>query len=238
MHHSDPSESREGNSPSPDFINSNKGVDSSSRRSFLIKGVVAAPILAAFVSKPVWAVSDNCIVSGHMSGNLSNHQCAAVARSADWWANEALDSLWPTGTSYNGVALSPTATFLAVFSSNPLKNKLKNNVDTYHEKDKNATVFISLDTSAVQSSLRDVLRNQDATQVDKELIAALLNISHPGIAYDGYADPMSLISAYQLCCGDYLAGVDLKTEQLILNAMFSTFAENLARSNASFDEVP
>lgn len=232
MQHTDPSESRDEDSPSSHIAKSSyvgtRAADAS-RRSFLIKGTVAVPILAAFVNKPVWAVHSNCMNSGTASGNLSNHLCAAVARSASWW-KIASDSLWPTGTSYNSVALSPYTDFYAVFLSNPLKIGQKEGVDTYHEKVRSEPVFIDLD---IKRSLRDVLNN--GTPVDQELIAAFLNISHPGIAYDGYAEPSPLINAYQLVKNDYLFGVGLKTEQSILNAMFSTFAASLASFNRNYD---
>ncbi len=56
------------------------------RRNFLIKSAVAAPIITSLASKPAWAV-EQCTVSGMMSGNLSLHDenCGFEGLSPGYW---------------------------------------------------------------------------------------------------------------------------------------------------------
>jgi len=63
-----------------------------SRRSFLTKAVVAAPILSSLASKPVWAI-EQCTISGMLSGNLSTHDetCNFGGLSPGYWKNHT----WP-----------------------------------------------------------------------------------------------------------------------------------------------
>ena len=234
MLNTDPGKSIDENLRTSSTINSNNAPSCKaqvSRRSFLIKGVVTAPILASFVNKPLWAADDNCINSGSMSGNLSNHNCAAVARSASWWA-DASDSLW-NGIEFNSATLLPSSKFYQVIQTAPLKLSANNK---YHEKISGVFVFQSLDTDSNKLSLRDVLRN--GPQVDRELLAALLNIGHPGIAYDGYADPLLLIRDYQDVKDNYLMSLNSGASQAILNGMFDTFAASLANINRDYDNLP
>jgi|GEM_PF-2118857 len=234
MHNTDPGKSSDENLRTSSTINSNNAIPNKaqvSRRSFLIKGAITAPILASFVNKPLWAADDNCINSGSMSGNLSNHSCAAVARSASWWA-DASNSLW-NGIEFNGVSLAPSSKFNQVILTAPLK--LSNN-NKYHKKTNGVFVFRSLDTDTNKRSLRYVLRN--GPQIDRELVAALLNIGHPGIAYDGYDDPLLLISDYQLVKDNYLMSLNSGASQASLNALFDTFAESLANINRDYDNLP
>jgi len=44
-----------------------------SRRSFLVKAALAAPVITTIAAKPVWAGDFKCTVSGMLSGNLSHH---------------------------------------------------------------------------------------------------------------------------------------------------------------------
>jgi len=43
-----------------------------SRRKLLQAGLAAAPLVATIASRPAWAVTDKCSISGNMSGNVSN----------------------------------------------------------------------------------------------------------------------------------------------------------------------
>jgi len=229
----DPSESRDDNSLSSSVVKSSNITSSKSnvsRRSFLIKGAVSAPILASFVNKPLWAAENDCINSGSMSGNLSNHRCAAVARSADWWI-DASNTLW-NGVEFNGVTLSRGTKFAQVINAEPLKT----NKNKYHKKVNGQYEFLTLDTDTKQRSLRNVLRN--GTQVDRELLAALLNLGHPGIAYDGPSDPLVLIGDYQAVKNSYLMGLSSGVAQATLNDLFDAFAEELANFNRNYDNEP
>lgn len=209
------------------------------RRSFLIKGAVAAPILAAFVNKPLWAASDNCISSGSMSGNLSNHHCAAIARSAQWWA-QASSSLWPHDVYYNGMALVPGTSFTELFQNPPLRLT----AGTYHEVKANGQpkldpsgqpILKTFDRSTRRRSLHFILTN--GARVDNEFVAAFLNISHPGIAYDGFADIAILVASYQQAIDSYLLGVLDGINQLMLNAIFDDLATGLAQFNIDNDRT-
>lgn len=60
-----------------------------SRRSFLTKAVVAAPLLTTIASRPVWA--GQCSLSGNLSNNVSNHDhsidCNILGYSPGGWCN-------------------------------------------------------------------------------------------------------------------------------------------------------
>ncbi len=59
-----------------------------SRRSFLTKAIVAAPLLTTISSRPVWA--GQCSLSGNLSNNVSNHDdtpCTMWGYSGGAWCN-------------------------------------------------------------------------------------------------------------------------------------------------------
>lgn len=65
------------------------GSNIASRRKFLIKGAVAAPIISSVLSKSVWA--NECTISGQLSGNHTSHNdtdptvCSLIAFSPGSW---------------------------------------------------------------------------------------------------------------------------------------------------------
>lgn len=202
-----------------------------SRRSFLIKGAITTPILASFISKPVWAVDDSCINSGSMSGNLSNHRCSAVSRSSLWWAGASL-SLWPA-------AIMPSTMFSSLFQRNPLLFA----DGTYHEiQNKNKPLLDSNGNPVMRTdgdkSLQQVLNSGE--QADRELIASFLNISHPGIAYEEITDPTQLLLSYQDTIASYtdrVKNTPAPTDQTAYNFIFDNYAGTLAISNTDFDQT-
>jgi len=178
----------------------------SSRRDFISKVAITAPVLAAFVSKPSWSIDNSCINSGTLSGNLSNHSCQATARSAQWWYNNR--GLWNSGQI---PGISPNSKFLAIFGSNPLA-RLDSNDNYYKANKLNADGSISaLLSSGNGSSIKAILigktqngPSRHSADVDKAVVAAYLNIMHPGIAYTGYANVGDLMSEYQTAISNFM----------------------------------
>ena len=143
------------------------------RRSFLIKGAMVAPLIAVSTSRPVWGADDSCINSGTLSGNLSNHGCQAVGRSPGWWWNNNGMLQWGN-TDY-----SPEMLFSDIFGYLPLAKKKDDPID----------------------KVLEYLGPSDSISCDMHAIAAILNFSHPGIAYSGvngiYGSAEEVILAYQ-----------------------------------------
>ena len=91
---STPKKEQNGVSPETDASSTN------SRRSFLTKAVIAAPLLTTIASRPAWGTG-TCTVSGNLSNNTSNHDhnthcevhgysggawCEGHADNNDFWA--------------------------------------------------------------------------------------------------------------------------------------------------------
>lgn len=84
-------------------------VSKNTRRSFLRKAAVGAPVIVAASAKPSWATT-HCTVSGTMSGNLSNNQgttdqCATASQGEPptyWHGKQAEDNstIDLSGTAY------------------------------------------------------------------------------------------------------------------------------------------
>jgi len=184
----------------------NKGA---SRRDFIGKAVISAPVLAAFVSKPSWSIDNSCINSGTLSGNLSNHGCQALARNWQWWQEQTNLHLWNNGQ-IPGV--SPQTDFRDIFNLRPLA-RLDSNDNYYKDNMLNADGSVErLLTVGGGSSIKQILQGKTkndparrAADVDKAVIAAYLNIVHPGIAYSGYSNVSDLIADYQLTVSNYMA---------------------------------
>jgi hypothetical protein len=153
----------------------------SSRRNFLKKGALAAPLLAMAASRPVWGSDDSCINSGTLSGNLSDHGCQAIGRSPGWWWNSNGWSQWIYTDYSQGIM------FGSIFGYTPL---VKVNGQLVAGPD--------LDIGSMGPG-------SDSQSVDMHVIAAILNFTHPGIAYesgDGLSTPVytsaaQVIAAYQ-----------------------------------------
>ena len=156
----------------------------SSRRRFLIQGAAVAPIVAAATSRPAWSGgsggNDDCINSGTLSGNLSNHGCQAVGRSPGWWWNRNGEKHWVE------TMFRKDDKFFDIFGYIPLPKPLKNNSD--------------FDMFNVNTTLWDLGR-RTGHAIDKHAITAILNFSHPGIMYSGntgkYASAVEVINAYK-----------------------------------------
>lgn len=204
-----------------------------SRREFIGKAAVTAPVLAAFVSKPSWSVEDNCISSGSLSGNLSNHGCQALARNWEWWSKDANRSLWDLGQ-IPGVA--PTTSFKAIFNSKPLARQESNN-EYFKLNNNGKKVLLSIGNSV---NLKQILNGHTknnparrAAEVDKAVIAAYLNIMHPGIAYSGYNDPSALFADYETALANYLVSYD----NLIFDELYDKL-EGINGYNNNVDQTP
>lgn len=193
-----------------------------SRRSFINKAAVSAPVLAAFVSKPSWSTDQNCINSGTLSGNLSNHNCQAQSRNAQWWSQDSNRILWSAHQIPN---ITPDTPFRDIFQCNPLACRTPSG-KYYKNKHLNSDGSVSkLLTIGKDCSIMDILKgrtrsrpSREAANVDKAIIAAYLNIMHPGIAYDGY-EVGALIADYHNCIHNFMATAD--------NAIFDEFYEKL-----------
>ncbi len=177
-----------------------------SRREFIGKAAVSAPVLAAFISKPSWSIDNNCISSGTLSGNLSNHGCQALARDGDWWANNLI--LW-NSNQIPGVI--PSTEFRAIFGTNPLA-RLDSNDKYYTEGDNGENTYLTI---GIHTSIEQILQGittskppRRSSDVDKAVVAAYLNMMHPGIAYQGYADVNELFVDYTTALNNYLVSYD------------------------------
>lgn len=201
-----------------------------SRRSFIGKAAVTAPVIAAFVSKPTWATDNMCINSGSLSGNLSNHSCQATSRSAHWWSRNI--SLWNNGQ-IPGV--TPDTPFIAIYQQAPvgfnkrqrkyhISNHQIGSVDKMHLFDSGTTIGQVLSGMKVKHDGESVV----TSSIDKHAVAAYLNLMHPGIAYTGYSDPNRLISSYNTARSQYLATPT--------NSIFNNLARSLKGVNSNNDE--
>lgn len=150
------------------------------RRSFLIKGAMVAPLIAVSTSRPVWGADDSCINSGTLSGNLSDHGCQAVGRSPGWWWKRGLDTGQWIVTGYD-----PGQSFHSIFLYIPFEKNGNNSTETNLE-----TVLGDLGPSG-------------GVSCDMHAIAAILNFSHPGIAYTAKAGRYTITNA-----GDVIAAYD------------------------------
>ena len=91
----------------------------SGRRSFLKKTAITVPLVATLSSRNVWALGNNCSLTGTLSGNASAHNidlqewCAGQmgALSPDDWADMAS---WPA------TVLDENTTFFEVFFEMPV----------------------------------------------------------------------------------------------------------------------
>jgi len=175
-----------------------------SRRSFIGKAAVSAPVLAAFVSKPSWSISDSCINSGSLSGNLSNHSCQALARNADWWRdnvslwnNEQIPGIGPD-TLFNDLVGIPALAYHTIKDRYYKSLNADGSVEKMHKIGKNKDVTLG----ALLNSL--TLNKKVTAPLDRSLIAAVLNILHPGIAYSGYETSEALIIDYKIARTNYM----------------------------------
>jgi len=176
------------------------------RRDFISKVAITSPVLAAFVSKPSWSIDNNCINSGTLSGNLSNHSCQALARNWQWWRDNR--NLWNSGQI---PGITPSTTFQSIFGTKPLARL--NSSNNYYKNNKlnndgSVQTLLSVGgNSSIKAILNGKTRNSPsrrAADVDKAIIAAYLNIMHPGIAYDGYVNVGGLLADYQTAIANYM----------------------------------
>jgi hypothetical protein len=77
-----------------DISSETNSLSTNSRRSFLTKAVIAAPIVSVLASKPAWAV-EQCTTSGMLSGNLSTNdeECSFGGLSPGYWKKAG--RAWP-----------------------------------------------------------------------------------------------------------------------------------------------
>lgn len=100
-----------------------------SRRNFLTKVALAAPVITTIAAKPVWAGQSSCTVSGMISGNLSHQgsdvECDGYGFSpGGWWS-----ALKGKGHPYEWPApLSGSLTLLDL-NSNTMKDALGHTTD-------------------------------------------------------------------------------------------------------------
>lgn len=184
-------------SPSSEEKQASHGTDT--RRKFLIKSAAVAPIIAAASSRPVWAGDDSCINSGTLSGNLSNHGCQAVGRSPGWWWNNNGSSQW-VNTPY-----AKSDLFSVIFKNTPLP-KYMNNPD-------DGPTFTN------STSLYELAPNI-GNVIDRHVITAVLNFSHPGIMYSGnnglFINAEGVIAAYIEARNTYNDGAGSKAQLIAL----------------------
>lgn len=154
------------------------------RRKFLKNAMMAAPIITAVASKPVWGI-EMISLSGNLSGNLSQKSSqygnGPVGRSPGYWAQwekitsckeshqvQGKDRLYH----WHQSGYKPTDSFSAIFGTNPL---------------------------GVANNLGSVMRvagNSDS--FDRHAIAALLSSTNPSMRGQVPYTAERVIKAYQI----------------------------------------
>lgn len=120
---------------------------SHSRRAFLNKAAITVPIVASLSSRSVWAMGNNCSLTGALSGNQSAHGqdwCTGFMTMdvAGWLATDP----WPTG-------LSRMTLFRDIFTIDPRV----------------------MGKSGAPANLNDVLMDTSAPPLDALIVSAYLN---------------------------------------------------------------
>lgn len=145
-------------------------MDNESKRKFIKKAAVGAPIILVSTMKPAWGME--CL-SGMMSGNLSNHQhqCDAVSGLASTFWRE------------NFVGSKDEHYKRDDPSSNVLKRKFKHYDGCYFVKIGRRYHFSDMRTDSYfgDTTCQFALESHDAFM--REIVTARINASIPGLNY-------------------------------------------------------
>jgi hypothetical protein len=193
------------------------------RRSFLKKTAIGAPVVSSIASQPVWGAGI-CALSGSLSGNLSNHgdqsDCKGpMGRSPGYWAQwEKATSCntnhWPQGDNriYNWslTGYLPLASFSLIFGASPI--------------------------SAHSDTLGAVMRVGGGTDsFERHVVAAFLSANHPAMS------ALVPYTAQQVKDAFAIVNANPGTQQAadiiaIFNALFANHDENpLSATPTNYD---
>lgn len=165
------------------------------RRNFIKKGALAAPLIASVASRPVWA----CSVSGHMSGNLSQHSedaCTAPANASNWsyWAEwiDVFNFISANGTEIgndSSIFLSKISGANAgnayIFDTTDPQSPI-NALFNWYEADNAATGLAPTENTGSYLTTTKTTRGDaiaNGSMEEMRFVAALLNAAHPSIEF-------------------------------------------------------
>ena len=142
----------------------NSAITTNTRRNFLKKATIGAPIVIATSTKPAWGAA---CMSGMMSGNLSNHQQQACELSGGLshrhWKNHWVGKRKQHFRNNN--------------RSKPLRNKFSGCLNHFYVKNGQNYSFSTYERNSKLNgaSFQSLLENGD--QFEREIVTAFINAS-------------------------------------------------------------